>query len=204
MVFTMSATAPQFLPEQEKQERATLSQEEIAEIEEDIYYNWIVKFEETPEMKETGVQELQKALDAIAPFEKRALIEACEKVPDLVQRESDPAAFLRSERYNPEVNMLLGRSTRIPRIESNPHSDTPLTIFSGRCDSSRGVLEAAQGHIWCHQGLRTYDHERCPFGRLGKVRKGPRDDLAHESCRASSLVFQWGALGDPSSQHCGT
>jgi hypothetical protein len=116
MVFTMSATAPQFLPEQENQERATLSQEEIAEIEEDIYYNCILKFEETPEMKETGVQELQKALDAMTPFEKRAHTEACEKVPELVKKETDPLAFLRSERYNPEVNTLLGHSTRMPQI----------------------------------------------------------------------------------------
>jgi hypothetical protein len=101
MVFTLSATAPQFLPEQEKHERATLSQEEIAEIEEDI--NGTVKFKETEEMKQAGVLGLQKAMEAISDFEKRAYKEACEVAPELVERESNPVAFLRCERYNGEV-----------------------------------------------------------------------------------------------------
>jgi hypothetical protein len=125
MVFTMSATAPQFLPEQEKYERATLSPEEIAEIEEDI--NGIVKFKETEEMKQTGVLGLQKAMEAISNFEKWAYKEACEVAPELVEMESNPVSFLRCERYNAEVR----HPTILRTCDSHPPSRYASTrIFS--------------------------------------------------------------------------
>jgi hypothetical protein len=104
MVFTMSATAPEFLPEHESEERETLSQEEIDEIEGDI--NGVVEFEETPVMNTKGLVELETALKAIKDIKKRAYKEACDKNPELVKKESDPMAFLRCERYNAEVSWL--------------------------------------------------------------------------------------------------
>ena len=74
MVFTLSATAPQFLPEQETTERSSLSQEEIDQIQQDLY--GIVKFQETPLAKETGLEHLGRALDAIKDLDKRAYVEA--------------------------------------------------------------------------------------------------------------------------------
>jgi hypothetical protein len=124
MSFTMSATAPQFLPEHESKERATLSQEEIDEIEGDIY--GVVKFEETSGMKEKGLEELETALKAIKDIEKRAYQEACDKTPELVKKESAPVAFLRCERYNAEVSRLRMIGSSLSSLSFLPHPERQI------------------------------------------------------------------------------
>jgi hypothetical protein len=153
MVFTLSATAPQFLPEQEKHERATLSPEEIAEIEGDI--NGTVKFKETEEMKQTGLLGLQKAMEAISDFEKRGYKEACEVAPELVERESNTVAFLRCERYNGEVRYILlyyvhGVFIHHPGMPQRAcfPSRRAFDCHLGCCYSLGRVLEAAKSGIW--------------------------------------------------------
>ena len=116
MGFTFSATAPQFLPEQEQNERENLSKEELVAIENDI--NQIQIFQETEEMKLRGITELQEALVTTIPkMQRRAYEEAQNRVPHLVEKESNPFAFLRSEKYDAKVRMeneifVMNRSTR--------------------------------------------------------------------------------------------
>jgi hypothetical protein len=98
MIFSLSATAPQFLPEHEKQERSLLSEEERQQVSDDIHGN--VYYEETEFMRCNGTRLLKEALDMIDVLQKSAYLEACQLVPELVQRESNPVGFLRCEQYN--------------------------------------------------------------------------------------------------------
>jgi hypothetical protein len=107
MGFTLSATAPQFLPEQERQERETLSEEERAKIYEDLHNGSSEESRhglETPEMHKQGIEQLTACIEKMSDREKCAYTEAVANAPDLVKQESDPAAFLRCERYNGEVS----------------------------------------------------------------------------------------------------
>ena len=103
MVFTLSATAPQFLPEQEQQEWATLSQEELESIEEDLHGSLRVEETLMNDRGVTGLDALEETISKMTVAEKRAYSEACEKAPLLVKAESDPLWFLRCEKYNAEV-----------------------------------------------------------------------------------------------------
>jgi hypothetical protein len=94
----LSITAPLFTADDERLERETLTPEEIDAANQDILGTF--SFEETDEMKVHGPVELQKALDEIPHEEKEAYLEALERVPHLVQTESNPILFLRSENYN--------------------------------------------------------------------------------------------------------
>ena len=61
--------------------------------------------EETNEMKARGIQLLQDAMDMIDDLKKREYIEACTKVPHLVERESNPVSFLRGAKYDAWVSL---------------------------------------------------------------------------------------------------
>lgn len=116
-----------FLPEDEKRERSSLSAEERKAIEADLKGNQ--EFEETEEMRRTGIQSLHDAMnDDVETMDKAAYLEACAQVPELVERESSPIAFLRSEQYDGKV----GTSARMldtPTFEVQLH----LTIFVCVC-----------------------------------------------------------------------
>lgn len=55
---------------------------------------------ETPEALEAGLEELQRALDTIPQESKASYLRALEVCPELVKRESDPATFLRFDRFD--------------------------------------------------------------------------------------------------------
>jgi hypothetical protein len=57
-------------------------------------------YQKTEEMLENGVVLLRQALQDIPDTEKAAYLEALEIAPLLVERESNPVAFLRCEKYD--------------------------------------------------------------------------------------------------------
>jgi len=95
----ISFTAPRMTEEEEEQEIRSLTEEERRAIHEDIYGN-VLHWEETEEMRDHGREELEEALRIIPANEKEAYLEALERSPELVARESDSFLFLRCEKYN--------------------------------------------------------------------------------------------------------
>ena len=108
MVSSYSATAPEFLPEDERKERDSLSPEEIKAIQNDVIHDhdYIYDHDETPEFVSDCIQQLHDIIkddSIILPINKAAYYEACQKVPHLVEQESNPIKFLRCENYNVEL-----------------------------------------------------------------------------------------------------
>jgi hypothetical protein len=95
--FTFSA--PIVTPEDERAEREALPEEERQRIHEEVYGSE-VEIKETDAMAEKAVLMLQEALHEIPDAAKQAYLEASERVPLLVKRESDLIRFLRCEKYN--------------------------------------------------------------------------------------------------------
>ena len=108
MVSSYSATAPEFLPEDERKERDSLSPEEIKAIQNDVIHDhdYVYDQEETSEFVSTCIEQLHDIIEddsIILPINKAAYIEACTKVPHLVEQGSNPIKFLRCENYNVEL-----------------------------------------------------------------------------------------------------
>jgi hypothetical protein len=94
-------TAPIVTEEEEREERAALTDEERLRLNLDVYGG--EQFvPETEEMLENGVVLLREALQDIPDTEKAAYLEAIEIAPLVVERESNPVAFLRCEKYDAE------------------------------------------------------------------------------------------------------
>jgi hypothetical protein len=92
-------TAPIVTPEDEQAEREALTEKESQKLHEEIYGSE-VEIEETDTMLEKASLLLQEALNEIPDAAKQAYLEALERAPLLVERESDPISFLRCENYD--------------------------------------------------------------------------------------------------------
>jgi hypothetical protein len=92
-------SAPIVTPEEEQAEREALSEEERLRIHNEVYGSE-VEIKETDAMVEKAVLLLQEALNEIPDESKQAYLEALERAPLLVERESEPIAFLRCEKYD--------------------------------------------------------------------------------------------------------
>jgi hypothetical protein len=91
-------SAPFVTPEEEQAEREALPEEERQRIHEEVY-GGEVEIEETGTMVENALLLLQEALNEIPAAAKQAYLEATERAPLLVERESDPISFVRCEKY---------------------------------------------------------------------------------------------------------
>jgi hypothetical protein len=92
-------TAPTVTPDDEQAERKALIEEESQRIYEEVYGSE-VEIIETDAMLEKASLLLQEALNEIPEAEKQADLEALQRAPLLVERESDPISFLRCENYD--------------------------------------------------------------------------------------------------------
>jgi phosphoribosylaminoimidazole carboxylase (NCAIR synthetase) len=99
---TMSAftsSAPIVTAEDETVEREALTGDERQTVRDEVYGTEVI-MPETETMLTEGTALMAQALQAIPDTDKLAYLEALERAPELVQRESDPAAFLRCEKYD--------------------------------------------------------------------------------------------------------
>jgi hypothetical protein len=92
-------TAPIVTPEDEQAERQALTNEERQRLYEELY-GVEDEIEETDILMENALLLLQEALTEIPDAAKQAYLEASERAPLLVERESDPISFLRCEKYD--------------------------------------------------------------------------------------------------------
>jgi hypothetical protein len=92
-------TAPIVTPEDEKAEREALTEDERHSIDKAVY-GAEDEIAETDAMVEKAVLLLQEALHEIPDVEKQGYLEALERAPLLVERESDAIRFLRCEEYD--------------------------------------------------------------------------------------------------------
>ena len=99
----ISITAPQFTVDDERLEREMLTEEEYIASQHDIYGT--DEFCETGDMLREGPVELERAIQEIPMEEKEAYLEASERVPEIVEAESNYIMFLRSENYNVWVSV---------------------------------------------------------------------------------------------------
>ena len=105
--FSFSFTAPAVFPEQEQAELEALTEDERRELERDLHPDDASVAsaatsiqEETPEMIEHAVAMMFEAMLGMSDTDKEAYNEAVRRAPELVERESDPVAFLRCERWD--------------------------------------------------------------------------------------------------------
>jgi hypothetical protein len=94
-----TCSAPIVTNEEEIIEREALSDDERQIILDDAYGTEVI-MPETDTMLTEGTALMAQALQAIPDTGKLAYLEALERAPELVERESDPVAFLRCEQYD--------------------------------------------------------------------------------------------------------
>jgi hypothetical protein len=92
-------TAPIITLQDELEEREALTEEERNVIHEDLHGSE-QEVTETDEVLQNGIGLLHEALEAIPREKKLAYLEALERAPQLVERESKPIIFLRVEKYD--------------------------------------------------------------------------------------------------------
>jgi hypothetical protein len=95
-----SFSAPIVTPDDEQAEREALTEEERQRIRKEVYGVEDEMEETDSTMVEKAVLLLQEALHDIPDVEKHAYLEALERAPLLVEKESDPIRFLRCEKYD--------------------------------------------------------------------------------------------------------
>ena len=98
-----SITAPEITADDERRERAALTDEERRRLHDDLSGTSTVV--ETEEMRTLAPALLQKAMLEIPVEEKAAYLEALERVPELVAMESPALAFMRFEGFNAPVSV---------------------------------------------------------------------------------------------------
>lgn len=105
MKWGISVTAPSFTPAQEKEEKDTLPAEERAYIDSELF-GTDTPFEISMSEAEVteAVVELRRRIDEMPVEEKEEYLEALERVPDLVERETNPLMFLRCDNFDVEVS----------------------------------------------------------------------------------------------------
>ena len=99
-----SFTAPHITKEQEKEEYSNFDEEERADIQRDLYGTdtpTTFAEDERPEILPESMTLLQEALEAIPQHEKVDYLQALERVPHLVARESPGESFLRAMQFDP-------------------------------------------------------------------------------------------------------
>jgi hypothetical protein len=94
-----TGSAPIVTKEDEIIERGALSDDEWQRIQEEVYGSEII-MPETDTMLQEGTALIAQALQDIPDTDKLAYLEALERAPELVERESGPVAFLRCEKFN--------------------------------------------------------------------------------------------------------
>jgi hypothetical protein len=92
-------TAPIVTTEDEIIEREALTGDERQRIRDEVYGTEVI-MPETEAMLTEGTALMAQALQAIPETDKLVYLEALDRAPELVRRESDPAAFLRCEKYD--------------------------------------------------------------------------------------------------------
>jgi hypothetical protein len=95
-----SFTAPYISDEEEKAERGALTEDERQAIHHDLYGDADDDLEENESMLQDGLLLLQEAIEEIPVEQKLDYLEALGRVPDLVENESSPVAFLRAQRFD--------------------------------------------------------------------------------------------------------
>ena len=99
-----SFSAPRFTEQDEIRELAAMTDAEREEVKNDLYGTH-VEIEETQELRERSLQQVQHCLEDMPETEKQVYLEACQVCPKLVNTESAPIRFLRSENYQAEVRV---------------------------------------------------------------------------------------------------
>lgn len=126
---TFAFTAPTISAEDERQERERLSAEVLKRYQEEVYGTEKQVVEEASTIR-NGLLLLQEALEEIPPSEKRVYLEALERIPHLVQRESPGIAFLRYANYDAWVaaRTLVGYWSARRDIFGDERAFQPMTL----------------------------------------------------------------------------
>lgn len=102
---TISYTAPTFSEKDLIEERLSLSSEQRAQIDEVLLGTRPVQ-RETDELRVDGLQVMRESLEQLDIKEKESYLQALRECPELVESETDPLIFLRSEDYDGKVSCL--------------------------------------------------------------------------------------------------
>lgn len=122
MAQAFSFSAPRFTEEDEIRELAAMTDAEREEVRQDLYGTH-TELEETDELRENSLEQMQQCLDGIPEGEKEVYLEACQVCPELVRTESAPIRFLRSENYQAEVRMMLSVFVWMWEVCDTVHED---------------------------------------------------------------------------------
>ena len=101
---SFSITAPQYTLEDEQRDRALLRPEELQLIEADIFGRSSDRMDDSDGSLQQAEDQLYARLQNTPEENKSAYLEARQKCPDLVEKESAPARFLRCTQNDDEVS----------------------------------------------------------------------------------------------------
>jgi hypothetical protein len=101
-----SFAAPQISEEDEQRERDLLSEDERQTIQDDIYGLSVDLKYETEEIRQSAPDLMQRALVEIPVEEKSEYLEALERCPELVAKETPPLPFMRCDHYDANVSNI--------------------------------------------------------------------------------------------------
>lgn len=96
-----SISAPQLTEKEQEEELEALTEEERLQIQNDV--NGTARFMETEEMVTRGLIEFENQVELIPAQQKEAYLEAVQRVPHLVETETNPIKFLRCEHFDAKV-----------------------------------------------------------------------------------------------------
>ena len=99
-----SFTAPHITPEEERQERESLTPEAAQELEDDLYGLGTDFEDETEELIESAMKEVELIIDTFPDAKKKDYLEARNQVPHLIESEANPIKFLRCEKFDSKVS----------------------------------------------------------------------------------------------------
>jgi hypothetical protein len=128
MAEAFSFSAPRFTEEDEVEEVASMSEEERIEVTQDLYGTYTLPTE-TSDMIAGCMQAMERALERIEPSEKESYLQAKERCPELLETESNPLRFLRSQAYDPEVRLAISLSQEEYREQNQSHSSAYTTLL---------------------------------------------------------------------------
>ena len=102
MAFSFSA--PVITEEDEQVERDNLTEEERQTVYDDLHGSGVHRIQETEDMRAQGLVEMEQHLTSVPQEKKRDYLEAMKRCPDLVEEESNPLLFLRTDDYDAKVS----------------------------------------------------------------------------------------------------
>jgi len=186
--FGFSYTAPLFTKEDEEKEIADLTPEAKEDILDDLYgrnSNDLLMDGDVPEITAEQLAAVRDAMDRIPIEDRSGFIKASIRCPELIERETDPAIFLRHENHDAELaakriakywntrEIVFGEDhAYLPMTQSGAMGDEDTLRMMRNCSHFRDFLpnDAHGRTVICSDWTTLNPSDLCEGNRYNPVR----------------------------------